>query len=313
MTARLPREGFSFHHGTERRSRARLPRDRSLRWRSPRPSRRDRARARGRVKKPAARRSIVTFDPHPVRILRPERAPRLLTSTPHKIRLSTRSAFRICSSFRSIARSPRRRPRTSSTICTRPAVRCEKFASATVGRSARNRAGNLQLLKRSATNWLRRSRRPRRQNQRRDRQQHARRAAVEAGDFEKASRLLGREYSVLGTVIEGEHLGRQLGFPTANLSAHSEQFPPDGVYAVEADSRRRAPSRRGQHRHPPDGPRRRFPAAPRAAPLRFRGGNLRRRHGGFFSKFMRPEKKFAGLDELKAQIQRDCAAARQVL
>jgi riboflavin kinase/FMN adenylyltransferase len=46
--------------------------------------------------------------------------------------------------------------------------------------------------------------------------------------------MLGREYTILGTVRKGEQLGRKLGFPTANLSAHSEQFPPNGVYAAEA-------------------------------------------------------------------------------
>ena len=46
--------------------------------------------------------------------------------------------------------------------------------------------------------------------------------------------MLGREYTILGTVIAGEKLGRKLGFPTANLSAHSEQFPPNGVYVTEA-------------------------------------------------------------------------------
>ena len=45
--------------------------------------------------------------------------------------------------------------------------------------------------------------------------------------------MLGRDYTILGTVEEGKHLGRSLGFPTANLSAHSEQFPPNGVYAAE--------------------------------------------------------------------------------
>src|SRR3712207_9351054 len=46
--------------------------------------------------------------------------------------------------------------------------------------------------------------------------------------------MLGREYTILGTVKKGAQLGRALGFPTANLSAHSEQFPPNGVYAAEA-------------------------------------------------------------------------------
>src|SRR5207302_2947267 len=60
------------------------------------------------------------------------------------------------------------------------------------------------------------------------------RAAVEAGDFVTARKFLGRDYTLLGTVVRGDGIGRQLGFPTANLSAHNEQFPPDGVYAVEA-------------------------------------------------------------------------------
>ncbi len=59
------------------------------------------------------------------------------------------------------------------------------------------------------------------------------RQAVETGDFAAARRMLGRDYTILGTVEEGKHLGRSLGFPTANLSAHSEQFPPNGVYAAE--------------------------------------------------------------------------------
>jgi len=60
------------------------------------------------------------------------------------------------------------------------------------------------------------------------------RQAVEAGEFAKAADMLGREYTILGTVSGGEKLGKKIGFPTANLSAHSEQFPPDGVYFAEA-------------------------------------------------------------------------------
>ena len=63
------------------------------------------------------------------------------------------------------------------------------------------------------------------------------REAVAAGDFGIAEQLLGRPYTVLGTVIEGRHIGRELGFPTANLSVHNEQLPPTGVYAVQADWR----------------------------------------------------------------------------
>jgi len=60
------------------------------------------------------------------------------------------------------------------------------------------------------------------------------RRAVEAGDFKKAAVMLGREYTILGTVVHGDDLGKKIGFQTANLSAHSEQFPPNGVYFAEA-------------------------------------------------------------------------------
>ena len=58
------------------------------------------------------------------------------------------------------------------------------------------------------------------------------RKAVEEGDFETARALLGRDYTILGTVRPGAGRGRGIGFPTANLSAHNERFPPNGVYAV---------------------------------------------------------------------------------
>ena len=60
------------------------------------------------------------------------------------------------------------------------------------------------------------------------------REAVRTGDLDAASQMLGREYSVAGTVIRGDQLGRKLGFPTANLEVAGLVLPPNGVYAVHA-------------------------------------------------------------------------------
>lgn len=60
------------------------------------------------------------------------------------------------------------------------------------------------------------------------------RQAIRAGQLEVASRLLGRPYAVSGPVIEGDRLGRRLGFPTANLDTDGLVLPPNGVYAVRA-------------------------------------------------------------------------------
>jgi riboflavin kinase/FMN adenylyltransferase len=60
------------------------------------------------------------------------------------------------------------------------------------------------------------------------------RQAVGRGDLARAERLLGRPYSIHGTVVGGDHRGTKIGFPTANLDLHNEVVPPTGVYAARA-------------------------------------------------------------------------------
>jgi riboflavin kinase / FMN adenylyltransferase len=60
------------------------------------------------------------------------------------------------------------------------------------------------------------------------------RQLIQTGDFQKAFRFLGRHYCIEGTVVPGKHRGSELGWPTANLRLPSERvIPPDGVYAVQ--------------------------------------------------------------------------------
>jgi riboflavin kinase/FMN adenylyltransferase len=57
------------------------------------------------------------------------------------------------------------------------------------------------------------------------------REAIRAGDFDATSQMLGRPYAIAGRVVEGDRLGRQFGFPTANLDAANLILPPNGVYS----------------------------------------------------------------------------------
>jgi riboflavin kinase / FMN adenylyltransferase len=57
------------------------------------------------------------------------------------------------------------------------------------------------------------------------------RTCLAAGDVEGAAEALGRPYSVVGQVVEGEHRGRELGYPTANVPVQGRAAPADGVYA----------------------------------------------------------------------------------
>jgi len=58
---------------------------------------------------------------------------------------------------------------------------------------------------------------------------------IKDGEVERASKLLGRDYPIIGKVIEGSKRGYALGFPTANLEITDELYPKTGVYAVEVN------------------------------------------------------------------------------
>jgi riboflavin kinase/FMN adenylyltransferase len=58
---------------------------------------------------------------------------------------------------------------------------------------------------------------------------------IQRGEIEEASRLLGRDYPVIGKVVEGAKRGKTLGYPTANLEISDELYPKTGVYAVDVE------------------------------------------------------------------------------
>ena len=67
------------------------------------------------------------------------------------------------------------------------------------------------------------------------------REALGRGDLEFASRMLGRDYSMSGRVVHGLGLGRDLGFPTANVNLKRRKAPVDGIFAVRVDGLGEAP------------------------------------------------------------------------
>lgn len=139
------------------------------------------------------------------------------------------------------------------------------------------------------------------------------RKAVEHGDLGVAHTLLGRDYTVLGTVEDGGHLGRKLGFPTANLRAHNEQFPPDGVYAVrvQIDSAVLPGVANVGYR-----PTVASEIAERKLEVHifdFEGDLYGRDIDVDFISFLRGEKKFSDVGELRTQIAADAERSRRIL
>jgi riboflavin kinase/FMN adenylyltransferase len=139
------------------------------------------------------------------------------------------------------------------------------------------------------------------------------RKAVLAGDLAKAERMLGRRFSVLGTVEAGDQVGRKLGYPTANLNSHDEVLPPNGVYAVLA--RYSGAKLNGVVNI---GVRPTIATAEGERRLELHIFDFAEDLYGktievFFVQKLRDEQKFDSPDALKAQISRDEVEARRIL
>jgi riboflavin kinase / FMN adenylyltransferase len=138
------------------------------------------------------------------------------------------------------------------------------------------------------------------------------REALEVGDVARAKQLLGRLYSLTGTVIQGQQLGRTLGFPTANLKVSEEKFIPQrGVYQVQVESPAFVQPQLGVmnigSRPTVDGTHQTI----EVHILDWSGDLYGHTVTVYLEQFLRPEQKFESLDALKTQIQLDCAIARQ--
>ena len=136
------------------------------------------------------------------------------------------------------------------------------------------------------------------------------REAVRRGDFDDASQMLGREYALHGRVIRGDSLGRQLGFPTANLDVRDIRVPQPGVYVVHAyiDGRRHRAVANIGHRPTLDQP---TPAVRVEAHLLDVDADLYDREMELtFVEKLRDEQKFPSVEALRDQIAKDIADAR---
>jgi len=141
------------------------------------------------------------------------------------------------------------------------------------------------------------------------------RRLVAAGDVEGAEVLLGRNYEVRGTVVDGDHRGRELGYPTANVAVPPEiLLPGDGIYAgwyVDGDGCERAAAmsvgRRLTFHDAAESP------VLEAHLLDFDGDLYGRAAGVRFVRRLRGEERFDSADALVSQMARDVEATRRCL
>lgn len=147
---------------------------------------------------------------------------------------------------------------------------------------------------------------------------------LQLGQIEKANRLLGRSYLLEGVIQKGRQLGRQLGFPTANIGIDTQMLPEPGVYSGFAVLEANAPIFNIPAKKIPCivnigyRPTLTEPTPQLLVETHLLSGDYGQdalyglSMGVYLSHHIRKEQKFNGLDELKAQIQADCVIARKL-
>jgi riboflavin kinase / FMN adenylyltransferase len=185
---------------------------------------------RQRAAERGLRSAVVTFDRHPAAVVRPESAPRLLTDLEQKLELLADTGIDYCLV---ITFDEARSHESAEDFVKEVLVDCLNAADVVVGEdfhSGHRRAGNVPLLRRLGGELVDTESSPG-AGLAPVSSTRIRRALVE-GDLALANRLLGRDYEVRGVVALGDKRGRELGFPTANVSVPGDiLLPADGIYA----------------------------------------------------------------------------------
>lgn len=176
---------------------------------------------------------VFTFEPHPLKVLAPERSPKMLNTFQGKMKLFAAAGIEIviCANF--TRRFADQHPEDFARDVLHKQIGVSEVYVGYDYAFGKSREGSIDSLKKMGkrlgyevgvvdavliNNVVVSS--------------SAVRDLISSGDIEEAAGLLGRMYSVEGVVVHGSHRGEALGFPTANLKVVNELIPAHGVYAV---------------------------------------------------------------------------------
>jgi len=265
-----------------------------------------------RAKKDGGTAVACTFDPHPAEVLQPERAPLPITTLDERVALIAESGIglTVVVAFTPILAAMEPETFVSEILAGRLGAR-----EVVVGfnhRFGRGARGDAQLLREIGIRvGMHAEIVPPLDADGTPVSSSAIRAALQGGDVASAARMLGRPYFVSGNIVEGAGRGRSIGFATANLATDRPLLTPAGVYACRLSV--------GNVTHGAvvnAGVRPTFGEKVftlEAHVLDFSGDLYGRRARLDFVARLREERKFAGIEALKAQIVADVASARAAL
>lgn len=259
---------------------------------------------------------VVTFDRHPASIVRPESAPRMLTNPEQKIEQLRATGV---DAVVVVPFDPEQAKETPVDFVTRVVVSTLRAQAVIVGSDfhfGHMRQGNVTLLREMGERHdficepvvlI-----PRADGVNEPVSSTAIRRALAGGEIDSATRMLGRPYELRGTVVSGDQRGRTIGFPTANVQVPAGMcMPSDGVYAgvyTRSDGTEhtcainlgRRPTFYDNQQY----------SLLEAYLLDFSGDLYGEEASVRFEAFLRSEKQFGGIDELKEQLVKDIEHAR---
>lgn len=266
-----------------------------------------------RARKKGGTSIVFTFVPHPLSVIAPERAPKLLTTYKDKIRLIEAAGIDviICTHFTKDFAKISAEDFVREILCKSLHVREVYIGSNYL--FGKGRKGSPELLKKIggecgfdvtiveeiklddvtlSSSQIRR--------------------LIAKGRVDEASKYLGRNYSVEGIVVEGAKRGKNLlNVPTANLLTANELLPKDGVYAVTVDIGGKTFGGATNIGYNPTFTDKKFSFETHV--LDFSGKLLGKTLRIHFIQRIRDEIKFSGIDELKAQMSKDIETIRTIL
>src|SRR5512134_1474299 len=176
---------------------------------------------------------VLTFDPHPPRVLRPDKAPALLMTKAQKLAALGRAGVQGVAVVRFTREMSQWEPET---FVRTVLVEWLRVAEVWVGANflfGHDRAGNFTSLRTLGQRYGFRADKidPVRYKDFVVSSTRIRRLVAE-GRVDEAGALLGHPYYIDGTIVQGRRRGREIGFPTANMTTENELLPPHGVYAT---------------------------------------------------------------------------------
>ena len=266
----------------------------------------------GRAREIQGQSMVVTFRPHPLKILAPEKCPPLISLYEEKIKLFEKLGIdvlvKIPFTLNFAEMSPKEFVKT---------ILCDLLGAKEIYvgfnyRFGKGRKGTTQTLKAMGEEFGFRVNEVEQISLNNEVISSTKiRQLLKAGEVEHAAGLLGRPYAITGIVIKGDSRGKTLGFPTANIASRHTLIPADGVYAVRLFAR---------DRHYDGivniGVRPTFDTGSLVIEVHifdFNEDLYGEEITIFFIKKLRQEKKFDSADALIAQITRDISEAKIVL